>query len=109
MTDNAANMKKAFCLPGYEIDFEEEEQQQDDMCDDEEWMTELESHIQKRGSCSAHTLQLVVKDGLKVVFLFNFDNDFNKNELIEPDHKPSPQSPCFLRASCVSHCVQICL
>ena len=70
MTDNAANMKKAFCLPG------EEEQKQDDMRDDEEWMTELESHIQKRGSCSAHTLQLVVKDGPKAVFLFNFDNEF---------------------------------
>ena len=68
MTDNAANMKKAFRLPGYEVDPLEEEQDEngDDLTEDEEWMSELESQIPKRGSCGAHTLQLVVKDGLQV-------------------------------------------
>jgi len=69
MTDNAANMKKAFQLPGYEVDAVEEEQDGDNDLpedEDEDWMLELESHIPRRGSCSAHTLQLVVKDGLQV-------------------------------------------
>ena len=68
MTNNAANMKKAFWLPGYEVDALEEEQDynDDDLTEDEDWMSELESHILKRGSCGTHTLQLVVKDGLQV-------------------------------------------
>lgn len=68
MTDNAANMKKAFQLPGYEVDPLEEEQDEngDDLTEDEEWMSELESQIPKRGSCGANTLQLVVKDGYRL-------------------------------------------
>ena len=48
-------MKKAFKLPGFEIEHEDD------------WMYELQSHIPKRGSCSA--LQLVVKDGFKVIII----------------------------------------
>ena len=57
-------MKKAFQLPGFEIEHED-----DDLCDDDDWMYELESYISKRGSCSAHTLQLVVKDGFKAIII----------------------------------------
>lgn len=73
ITDNASNMSKAFqfSLPGYSCDTEELSAQSDSEDENEESELEPvdinfpENDLPKHGRCYAHTLQLVVKDGLK--------------------------------------------
>ena len=67
ITDNAANMVKAFTLPGMEA---LAEQPDEDEVQDEDDITvvsteELDYLPPQRSPCFAHTLQLVVKDGLE--------------------------------------------
>ncbi len=68
ITDNASNVKKAFIsLPGFEQDDNEDDDVEDTEADYE--IVEIEpndlSEIEtERHGCFAHTLQLVVKDGL---------------------------------------------
>ena len=76
-TDSASNVKKAFLtLPGFENDVEQRSDSEDqiddvnDNDDDNEEILEAQSISSedmplKYCSCFAHTLQLVVKDGLK--------------------------------------------
>lgn len=72
VTDNASNMKKAFKidLPGFETISDvndDDECDQDDDDDDDISCTDSTSleHLPRYSGCYAHTLQLVVKDGLK--------------------------------------------
>lgn len=64
ITDNASSMKKAFCLDMEPAaDVEEPEEEDDSLRHDTiERMTASTSRL----SCFAHTLQLVVNDGLKI-------------------------------------------
>ena len=68
ITDNASNVKKAFIsLPGFEQDDNEDDDVEDTEADYE--IVEIESNDlseieTERHGCFAHTLQLVVKDGL---------------------------------------------
>ncbi len=73
VTDSAANIKKAFtALPGYEDDFgnneepeeEEEGSEEDDVCPAQPQPLFNENLLLEHHSCFAHTIQLVVKDGL---------------------------------------------
>lgn len=72
VTDNGANMLKAFSFPGYKQQDDSDEDERDD--DDEE----MESTFQndptvcdllpvEQYSCYAHTLKLVIKDGFKKI------------------------------------------
>ena len=69
VTDNAANMIKAFSLPGMKTAAADESD--DELDDDDSALTqpditdELDYLPPDRHSCFAHTLQLVVHDGLK--------------------------------------------
>ena len=67
VTDNAANMVKAFTLPGFEdIDTESDININDDTYDDVPEAVDIsEDIVREHDSCFAHTLQLVVKDGFK--------------------------------------------
>lgn len=72
MTDNASNMKKAF-----EVRFPDQEQDDEELDEDEaelgdlseeeegEIQTALQTNSRHRVSCFAHTLQLVIGDGLQ--------------------------------------------
>ena len=66
ITDSASNIKKAFLtLAGYEIDASDSDDKESEECDgvsiEQEELT-FEHH-----ACLAHTLQLVVKDGMAKV------------------------------------------
>ena len=65
VTDNAANMVKAFSLPGMEELCNSDGASESDYMDTVDITDELDYVPNKRMSCFAHTLQLVVKDGLK--------------------------------------------
>ncbi len=67
ITDNAANMLKAFRLPGMETGNEEDPDA--DLPDSSETSDDLDPELlallPRHHSCFIHTLQLVIKDGLK--------------------------------------------
>ncbi|KAK9953880.1 hypothetical protein ABG768_016000 [Culter alburnus] len=76
MTDNAANMKCAFKvkLPQQSVDPSDDNEEETDNLDDEELWEDLDNHQEtlldmtrsrQRLSCFAHSLQLVIGDGLK--------------------------------------------
>ena len=72
VSDNAANMIKAFALPGFESDPQEKgedidsdddsDQEIKDNCEDDMFINDC---LPNHSRCSALSLQLVVKDGLK--------------------------------------------
>ena len=71
ITDSAANMKKAFTsLPGYEDESRNEERESDSDDNDDEFTFGLdqspfyENLLLEHHSCFAHSIQLVVKDGI---------------------------------------------
>lgn len=64
VTDNASNMIKAFSLPGMES-LEADSEDGEGECSAVESPEHMEYLPVERVSCFAHTLQLVIKDGLK--------------------------------------------
>ena len=74
ITDNAANVVKAFRLPGFashqQVDSDSEEDEYEHDNDDVMDSVDLQDsllHVPEHDTCFAHTLQLVVKDGFKEV------------------------------------------
>ena len=70
VTDNAANMLKAFSLPGFETTVTNETLSDDDDDEDDDVTTvvsddSLFEYVNDHISCFAHTLQLVIKDGFQ--------------------------------------------
>ena len=67
MTDSALNMLKAvlFNLPCFDSDDEQDYDDQDNLSDEEADLAAFD-HLPDNMTCFAHTLQLVVKDGIKV-------------------------------------------
>ena len=67
ITDNASNMVKAFTLPGMDdlATDRDEDEDEDDCFEEEPLSDEFDQSQAQRSPCFAHTLQLVVKDGLK--------------------------------------------
>ena len=69
ITDNAANMIKAFTLPGYEVACDDGDDTNSDDADDDDLVQGHsitdDIHTAERIPCFAHTLQLVIRDGLK--------------------------------------------
>ena len=68
ITDNAANMVAAFSLPGYGAathDDDEDDDDDDDLVEAKDSISEDIVLSTEHDPCFAHTIQLVVKDGLK--------------------------------------------
>ena len=65
VTDNASNMIKAFRLPGFVVDECDQESESDDDESDVDIDNNVFMYLPSHDSCYAHTMQLVVKDGLK--------------------------------------------
>ena len=66
ITDNATNMVKAFTLPGMDdLATDDDEDDDDDYLMEQPLPDDLVYLQGQRSPCFAHTLQLVVKDGLK--------------------------------------------
>lgn len=67
VTDSGANIKKAFALPlpGYEEDNLEDSSDEDEEDVQPESVGSLDGYSFEHHPCFAHTLQLVIKDGLK--------------------------------------------
>lgn len=66
MTDSGANIKKAFrriTLPGYDEDTSSDSNDKESN-EDESFSVDLMDVTIEHHPCSAHTIQLVVKDGL---------------------------------------------
>ena len=63
VTDNASNMVKAFTLPGMDINSDSDDN--DGSLNNIDVTDELDFLPPQRHSCFAHTLQLVVRDGLR--------------------------------------------
>ena len=65
VTDNASNMIKAFRLPGFVVDECDPESDSDDDDSEVDIDNNVFMYLPSHDSCYAHTVQLVVKDGLK--------------------------------------------
>lgn len=67
VTDSGANIKKAFALPGYEVDRNSENEDSSDEDEDFEPVSagSLDGYLFEHHACFAHILQLVIKDGMK--------------------------------------------
>ena len=64
VTNNASNMIKAFRLPGFVVDECDSESDLDDDESDIDIDKNVFMYLPSHDSCYAHTVQLVVKDGL---------------------------------------------
>ena len=64
VSDNASNMVKAFKLPDYNANSHSDSDDTSDTEDDDD-PSDVIAHLPQHDGCFAHTVQLVVKDGMK--------------------------------------------